>query len=829
MKTKFFKKLSFVLVAAMVLSLFVPAAGAFAAANPKLNSTNKYLHLGVEGYDEFNFNIANKKKGWQYYWESADEDVVVVNEKNGVVTAAGVGKTTITCEITDADDKEVDTLEATVTVRDNIKEVKISNPVEGTIAVGETYDFNRSFTTVSGSTKKTSAITRWSVEPAEGAEINDKGVFTASKSGEYKVIARSFQSKARYTAWLADATANADYVLDIDETAVVVAAEMETPEQLTLRKVKVPFTSEVEDADKDITFSVMIGTAKVKVSTVKSVTLADDKKSVTIELYTDFTPEATYVIDHPTMGTQQFVAVKTGADQVASVELDTTTATVNQWTAISYILRNADGVDITSSVNAGVTISATTTKGIFANNKLYFVNVGDTAEVTVKFNAYKWENGKDISEKTATGTVTAVAAAASTITGAKAYTIINASGTPDYSDVKHILSVSDTGTSAKQFFIQLNKLVGSDASTIDSSDNAEAGKFKYTTSDKSILIIDNAGNLYPIKEGEVQIVVTYDNSVVAVIPVTVSPKREAKIVIPSTRTISLSNANVGDYKDVSFKVYDNLGEEMTVSLDLGGCEKLAGSPATSIIGINGSNYRFSGQGAVAGTYNYKIKVNELYDYITVVVSAPDNNAGETYIAEVSSSEVDLKSDGINNTDVTITLYSYKGVKDSAIAVSGAGFKVIVKDPDGNDTVLPTNTYNLVSVVSGGAITKKPVGTYLVTVQKAYVDPDSGETFYYDVYSTSFTTKDTTEAPTFEVNTLQSTQSSVLGAVKECFKFKLGNEDITSSVTIGPDQYIGAAAGTDIYVKSVTYKQTVGNATLTHTINVGLNITKKAAQ
>lgn len=827
MRTKLFKKLSFVLVAAMVLSLLVPAAGAFAASKPSLNSTNKYLHLGVEKKDTFNFNINNKGKGWQYYWESSDEDVVTVNEKNGVVKAVGVGKATITCYITDADDEEVATLEATVTVRDNIKELEIVPP-KGVDAykVGEEYDFNRNFKTVSGSTKKTSAITRWTVEP-EGAEIDDKGVFVASKAGEYTITARAFQSKAKYNDWKADPVKYEEYVLDTDETTVVVAAEMEKPEQLTLRKVKVPFTSEVEDADKDITFSVMIGTAKVKVATVKSVTLADDKKSVTIELYTDFTPEATYVIDHPTMGTQQFVAAKTGADQVASVELNTTTATVNQWTPISYTLRNADGVDITSSVNAGVTISATTTKGIFANNKLYFVNVGDTAEVTVKFNAYKWENGKDISEKTATGTVTAVAAAASTITGAKAYTIINAGGTPDYSNVKHILSVSDTGASAKQFFIQLNKLVGSDASTIDSSDNAEAGKFKYTTSDKSILIIDNAGKLYPIKEGDVQIVVTYDNSVVAVIPVTVSPKREAKIVIPSTRTISLSNANVNDYKDVSFKVYDNLGEEMTVSLDLGGCEKLAGSPASNIISINGSNYRFSGQGAVAGTYNYKIKVNGLYDYITVVVSAPDNNAGETYIAEVSSSEVDLKSDGINNTDVTITLYSYKGVKDSVIPVSGAGFKVIVKDPDGNDTVLPTNTYNLVSVVSGGAITKKPVGTYLVTVQKAYVDQGSGETFYYDVYSTSFTTKDTTETPTFEVNTLQSTQSSVLGAVRECFKFKLGNEDITSSVTIGPDQYIGAANGTDIYVKSVTYNQTVGNATLTHTIDVGLTITKAA--
>ena len=66
MKTKFFKKLSLVLVLAMVLSVFVPVAGAFAAKAPKLNSTNKYLHLGRvdKGQNKFNFVINNKEKGY---------------------------------------------------------------------------------------------------------------------------------------------------------------------------------------------------------------------------------------------------------------------------------------------------------------------------------------------------------------------------------------------------------------------------------------------------------------------------------------------------------------------------------------------------------------------------------------------------------------------------------------------------------------------------------------------------------------------------------------------------------------------------------------------
>jgi hypothetical protein len=294
------------------------------------------------------------------------------------------------------------------------------------------------------------------------------------------------------------------------------------------------------------------------------------------------------------------------------------------------------------------------------------------------------------------------------------------------------------------------------------------------------------------------------------------------MIEPSTTAILLSNANVGDYKDVTFKAYDNLGEELPVVLE--GVEKLAGSPASNIVTTVGSAYRFSGQGAAVGTYNFKVKVNGLFTYITVKVSAPATDVEPSYVAEVTPGEVDLKTDGLADTNVTIKLYTYAGVKQSAKAVSGQGFKVIVKDPNGKDTVLETNNYTLVEVVSGGAITKKPVGTYTVTVQKEY-DVD-GTPYYYDVYVTTFTVKDTTEAPTVEVKTLQSDKADLLQAINDCFTFKLGNTEITDDV-VAPE-YIGDPNGTDVYVVSVKYDQRVGKATLKHTIPVGLTITKKAA-
>jgi len=196
----YFKKLSFVMALAMLICAIAPAAGAFAAAGPALNSTKKYLHLsGETGPSEYDFNIKNKVTGMKFAWSSANEKVAVVDDANGLATAVGVGTTTVSVKITKAG-KTVKTLKATVVVRDNIDTVAISNVPTAKVLVNAEYDFNRSFVTESGSTTKTSSITRWSVDKTT-ATISDAGVFKATEAGDFKVTASAFQSKEKYEAW----------------------------------------------------------------------------------------------------------------------------------------------------------------------------------------------------------------------------------------------------------------------------------------------------------------------------------------------------------------------------------------------------------------------------------------------------------------------------------------------------------------------------------------------------------------------------------------------------------------------------------------------------
>ncbi|HHT96554.1 MAG TPA: hypothetical protein GXZ90_01500, partial [Clostridiales bacterium] len=304
MRKNSIKKLSLVLVLAMVISVFAPASGVFAAKGPGLNATKKYLHLGreAEGTNEYNFNIKNKKSGWKYAWTSANTKVAKVNAKNGVAVATGVGTTKVSVKITDKDGKKVDTLKATVIVRDNIAEVAVSNPLaEGkTLVVGQEYDFNRSFVTEAGLTKKTSGVTRWTVEQdgkvVDTATIDEKGVFVADEAGEYTIVARSFQSKAKYNDWVKDNTL--DVVTATADTTATVAASILEIKQLDKNSFSVEFDSDMsktEIAKLETIYRVIAEKELVTgAEKVKEVKLDATGKIATITVYGDFAGDTTY-------------------------------------------------------------------------------------------------------------------------------------------------------------------------------------------------------------------------------------------------------------------------------------------------------------------------------------------------------------------------------------------------------------------------------------------------------------------------------------------------------------------------------------------------------
>ena len=186
-----------------------------------LNSTNKYLHLGREDSNKFEFRIKasmldeNATYTWYVKEDKGNPNAVTIDALTGVVTAQEAGRAYIRCKITLAD-KTVLRPEARVTVRNNISEVDISNmPENNTITINEVMDFNRSIlNTEAGKDKAASGITRWELaeDNAGVNEVSDRGFLTPTEVGTFMLRAVSFQSLEKYNLWLNDKEANVDFV-----------------------------------------------------------------------------------------------------------------------------------------------------------------------------------------------------------------------------------------------------------------------------------------------------------------------------------------------------------------------------------------------------------------------------------------------------------------------------------------------------------------------------------------------------------------------------------------------------------------------------------------
>jgi len=849
MKTKFFKKLSFVLAVAMVLSVLYPAAGVFAAKKPKLNATSKYLHLDVEGKNEYDFNISNKQKGWKYDWESADEDVVVVDNK-GVVTATGVGKTKVTVYITDKDGEEVAKLSAKVTVRDNIKEVKITNIPEGNkLAVGQENDFNRSFVTVSGSTKKTSAITRWTVEPSDTATIDDKGVFKATKAGKYTITARSFQSKEKYEYWLSDNEAYKDYVLATDSVEVTVAASMVEAKQYDLSKVNVLFTSPMteEEVKNNIYVHYMIGDVAVKEQEIKSVKISDDGMTATVEIYDTFVPKVRYKVTYTDMEPVSFIAATTNPEDVKGIDITTSKVTVFEPTRIKYNLINENGVIINQPVdvnNLGVRVTFESSNELTSlyNDELTIFNKGDVTTVKATYHTYEWVDGQEI-VYTDTQAIVGVEEADVLPKGILAWTIVKDDETPNYDKVNHFIAAEDNDR-------VLNvKIELSDESKISSHDD---NLIKLTSSDSSVLFVDETGYLVPVKEGKVRVTVEYDNKYVGSFEVTVSAKRKAARMVVEDAVYSLSNYDKHPSwsDEVTVKAYlkDQYGYDFEYEPDLrirALSQKAIARDGEEEMAIGGNSYTFNPKGVAVGRYQYLV-YDAAYPTITAQVTfdvkAPNSEA-ETWKVEISGAYKDGKIDTVvkapedKNKTFSIQLMGYakNGVKVGPADLSE--YNVIIKDNKGKELkdkapeaiTADNSIYNATWTAATGSaigtkIEKLENGQY--TVEIIDIDNNNNKTVKGRAV---FTVVDTQKLPELEIKGFRSANTDGDQAFADAFTVKL-NGSAVSAERLEP-QFKKTQVPTRAYADKVLVTEYIKDADgkettlyIVHELKVGYYIT-----
>ena len=201
----FFKKLSFVMAAAMVVtSLYTPAKAEAATKNfvrvKGSNSavTSKNIYVGGKKVN-FDYTIGKKKSGVAGTWTTSNSDVVSVDKKTGVAMAKGNGKATLTFT-TKKTKKNAKVTKVTVTVYGRTRADMITlSATEAAVKVGESVDVTATLELsekikAAGGVESTYKLYAESSEPSvtatvDGKKISVKGVSVSATPATVTVYA----------------------------------------------------------------------------------------------------------------------------------------------------------------------------------------------------------------------------------------------------------------------------------------------------------------------------------------------------------------------------------------------------------------------------------------------------------------------------------------------------------------------------------------------------------------------------------------------------------------------------------------------------------------
>jgi len=742
----FFKKLAFVLALALVVTAIAPASKASAATAPTLKKSSKVLYIGGDKTgnigDTYRFTF-NNAAGYTATWKSTKKTVATVDAKTGNIQAVGVGSSDIKATLTNKAGKAVE-LVAKVYVKQNATAIGFGSKaaVKEALAVGDTAKVNVyravGATKVWKQTDKSLStdVIKWTSSKPEVATVDKWGKVTAVAAGTTTITATATQSEG--------STPVLSKSYD-----VTVAAGLKSVAQKSVNTFEAIFAGDLSTiANKDnVKVYTLVGTTKVSVL-VKEVKFdAVDKTKATVTTYTDLVKDAEYVVEYNDT-TASFKGADLSDKAVAKLEIKTTEAVKSVETTIDVKAYDKNGVEIPASVIAGrITLSAET--GDFfldsANKKITFYNSGKTATVKAVFHTYEY--GTDYKEVTidAVGVITSVEKATIVVKSVDAFTAYDKTKTPDFDKANSTISVSDNGT----YDVAVKVTLSADNKVVKSTDADQATKFKFESSNESVLLV-NGTTLYPIKEGGAVVIVKYNDTVVGAYTVTIAPKRVASVLIADLDKNLLSQGNADDSVKLTVKVNDQYGVERTssetisVSFISGPTGGYTGVPAavagkTNEFVFNGTDY------TVKGTYRFEVKVGALVKHVIFTVDKADAAASYQLTGVGKTVDTALKVGTFGDTantdsktfEIKLASYATNGYKYKNMAITATGTSTSVyadgtvfaevTAPSGKTAADIAKFYSVtggaveftpvIATVSGGSVVfeKAPAGVYNVKV------------------------------------------------------------------------------------------------------------------
>ena len=808
MKKNFVKKsLASTLALAMVATAMPGAfTTASAAKAPALNKTSKTLYINENAVgNKYDFNIKNKVSGSKYSWTTSNKSIAKVNSKGLTTPGTKTGEATISCKIT-LPTKKTKTLKATVTVKENATKVWVKNAPEKEIGIGEkAYDFNSGFSTASGA--KATDYRMWEIDEATntaGATIDKKsGVVTTTKAGEFKVRVRAYQNKEKLAA---------NDTVDSEWLTVKVVSSVKSVAQTATNKVAVTFDDNMKDVVKADNFAIKNKATNV-VSAVKDVTFSEDGKVVSVETFATFADNATYVL---TYGDKEF-DFATSIGEVATIEVSTSTVVENKETEIKYVLKNANGVDITDAKKSTVTLEEVENNDGWLNgNKITIFKKGSTAKIKVTYHTYQYDAaGKEEGAVSTEAVITAVEETAATIGAYKNYVITDKS------------SVNFDKVTANQNVIAVGETRNLFLKAVDSENNDVTG-LTFESGNEDVLLVSTNGDhaeLTAVKEGSTVVVVKNEKGTVLwTLPVVIKAERKANSISLAKSSVTLvSNTDIATEK-VEVKIKDQHNDDYAVAGNFAepvAVKSYTNGPIVKIDATETNKISIDASTADAGTYQYKVALtndaNKL-TVLTVIVKEKPSTPVSAYKFELSTNTVDtiVDEDTTATKSVDVKVLGYA----SGLAVENAQATITVTGPNNYKETYENNFSFDYVTVSNGTITKLAKGTYTITAEK------DGKT----IAKTAIVVSDTQVAPTVKLNSTTYSASTiddatVLAAMQANTTVKnAAGVELKTADSIVDVEY--TKNGSSVYVKSVTIAEKFGTNVFKHTVSVGRTITIK---
>jgi hypothetical protein len=791
MKKNFFKKLSFVMALAMMVSMVAPAASALGATDPSLYVAKKYLYLNEEAkISEYDFNIKNKVAGSTYAWSSDNEAAVVVDEATGLASAVAVGTAHVTVTVTFKDTKKKDLdLTATVVVRDNIETVDVKNVPTTDLTVGKEYDFNRSFVTFNGSTTKTSSLSRWTVDKTTATIAADSGKFIATEAGEYKVTVNAFQSNAQYEAW--KVSKDVTLVKATKTITVKVAVGLTKAVLVTPSKITLTFDSSVKAIVKtaaDVKVEQKLSgtyTAMVPVSSIDSV--SEDGKTVTFSTYDALADKQTYKVTAAGASTELYALVGTPV----SIVLNDQIIPAGISTKIAYQLLDANGVDVSASFNVAVTKNSSVP---LDNATTGAITLGDGV---VSFVEYTYTIQKtDGTSTTITTGVHTVKGVSATVGTALEWNVLAAE---DFSKTTQTVKV---GATDQNIYGRIKKSDGT---------YTPSATYTYTSLTPSVLLIDsNLDRLIPVAAGTALVKVTdLSNNLVSYINLVVLAAPATQSIKADTQSFTLSNdiSGTAESKTVTIKAVDQYAVETNAVITeayVVNTNKTTDLVQAIANPVGGSTITFQAVAGKTGTFTYFVKVGEKSTLITVTVATPGTLT--SYVVNASEASVDAYTNNTNAHETAFTVYGVdaNGIKKQLVqdltATSGVAVTYTITGPKNEAVASGTFTGSAVYAVNDAAAPAEYAGANTFTVSIGGIK-----------YAKTFTVTNSRPAPVATINGIAATAangSTVVNAVASMISLKVG-DNAASIATVEFLSTNSAIVGSN----GLTFSSTDGTVTL----------------